>query len=563
MTLLRLITGRSRAMVAFIVLASLMSGAFNAGLIAVTNHALHAPATRLLALAFAGLALGRVLTNLLTQSLLSRFGQSLLAEMSCALVRAMLAVPLRVIEETGPASLTVNLTRDMDDLADGLRCLPTVAYNTALLLGGAVYLAVLSWQLLVVFGCLVALGAFVYRSLLRAAFHALVQGRAENDTLFAHYRSLLDGMKELKLHRVRRTAFVEEGVRPASLRRRDFHVETDVRLGVAQTWCHLLLLVLIGVMLFFWGPSEQVPTETVTGYVLATLYLMGPLTGLMGSFSFMNRASVALQRIEQVQAHMSSQPSDLGGGTVRQFQSLELRGVTHSYWNERDDRHFELGPVDLSLRPGEIVFVVGGNGSGKSTLGKVLTGLYPPERGEIRIDGRIVDDASRDAYRQLFSAVFADFHLFETLPRESRSDLDAQAREYLERLQLGHKVRVEDGRFSTTALSQGQRKRLALLSAWMDDRPVYLFDEWAADQDPAFKEVFYQELVPELARRGRTVVAITHDSRYFHLADRLVRLEDGRLSIVPAASGTDAAEDGLAEEKGRAACELPVHARRT
>src|SRR5688500_9922608 len=167
-----------------------------------------------------------------------------------------------------------------------------------------------------------------------------------------------------------------------------------------------------------------------------------------------------------------------------------------------------LGSTDASLQPGEVVFIAGSNGSGKSTLAKIITGLYPPESGEIRLDGKVINDRNRDDYRQLFSAVFADFYLFENLIGLEKSGLDAQAREYLAELHLDHKVKVKDGALSTTALSQGQRKRLALLTAYLEDRPIYLFDEWASDQDPMFKEIFYTQILPDLKSRGKTVIAI-------------------------------------------------------
>src|SRR6185295_216726 len=159
----------------------------------------------------------------------------------------------------------------------------------------------------------------------------------------------------------------------------------------------------------------------------------------------------------------------------------------------------------------------------------VISGLYSPEAGEIRLDGRPVTEETLDSYRQLFSMVFSDFCLFESLLGLEGADLDRQAHRYLVKLQLDRKVSVTDGVLSTLALSQGQRKRLALLTAYLEDRPIYVFDEWAADQDPVFKEIFYHQLLPELRSRGKTVLVISHDDRYFDVADRLIRLEEGRL----------------------------------
>jgi len=176
------------------------------------------------------------------------------------------------------------------------------------------------------------------------------------------------------------------------------------------------------------------------------------------------------------------------------------------------------------------VFLIGGNGSGKSTLAKVITGLYPPAGGEIRLNGRVIGDHNRDEYRQSFSTVFADFFLFDRIMGAAPGADDGRAREYLEKLHLNHKVSIENGVFSTTQLSQGQRKRLALLCAYLEDRPFYLFDEWASDQDPLFKDVFYTKLLPELRSRRKAVLVISHDDRYFPCADRLIKLDYGRIT---------------------------------
>ncbi len=247
-----------------------------------------------------------------------------------------------------------------------------------------------------------------------------------------------------------------------------------------------------------------VPRPVLTGFTFAILYMVGPVQVILNSMAQLSRAVTAIDRVEQVGGELAAsapvaQPPlpAAEGGT---WHSLELDGVTHSYHNERDGSTFTLGPVDLSFRPGEIVFITGGNGSGKTTLAKLLTGLYTPESGVVRLDGRPVDGAGVEGYHALWSTVFSDFHLFESLLGLARDTLDADARRTLEELQLDHKVTVEGGKLSTTSLSQGQRKRLALLTATLEDRPIYLFDEWAADQDPHFKSVFYHELLPRPAR---------------------------------------------------------------
>jgi putative ATP-binding cassette transporter len=208
---------------------------------------------------------------------------------------------------------------------------------------------------------------------------------------------------------------------------------------------------------------------------------------------------------------------------------LELKGVTHSYHNERDGSTFMLGPVDFTFKPGELVFLVGGNGSGKTTLAKLLSGLYMPEKGEISLDGTPITDQNRDDYRQFFSAVFYDFFLFESLLGLDPEKLDERAREYLARLQLDHKVQIKEGELSTIDLSQGQRKRLALLTAFLEDRPFYIFDEWAADQDPVFREIFYLQILSELKAKNKTVLVISHDDRYYHLGDHVIKLDYGKI----------------------------------
>ncbi|HTB81353.1 MAG TPA: cyclic peptide export ABC transporter [Opitutaceae bacterium] len=535
MNLVHFLFRYSRKTMIWTALAALISGGCNAGLIALVNILLGGTGRPVVTLLGWFVALGavRLLTNYLAQVSLARFSQRGTASLRRDLVRKILAVPLRQLEEIGAPRLMVALTEDVMSITEAMRAIPTFIVNFAILLGGAVYLGWLSPRILLAIFVLIALGALVYRLLVHSGFAFLKLAREAEDKLFRHFRALTEGIKELKLHRERRDVFLTGGVDTATAAYERYNIAAETRFIIAQNWSQLLFFTLIGLILFLVPKMERVDAHVMTSYVVATLYLMGPLSGLLLVFSVFGRANVSLQKIEQLGLALTGQASDhipdVRHDHPSAFRWLELTGISHAYHREREDNTFTLGPVNLIFRPGEIVFLVGGNGSGKSTLAKIITGLYPPAVGEIRVDGKLIDDHNRDNYRQLFSTVFADFYLFDTFLGLERTNLDAQAGAYLTHLHLDHKVKIRNGALSTTDLSQGQRKRLALLTAYLEDRPFYLFDEWASDQDPLFKDVFYTQLLPELRAKHKAVLVISHDDRYFHLADRIIKLDYGQI----------------------------------
>jgi putative ATP-binding cassette transporter len=260
--------------------------------------------------------------------------------------------------------------------------------------------------------------------------------------------------------------------------------------------------------------------------------MISPLELLLLSLPRANLAKISAVRIDEVTKHLDPESQLSSTAIPHSFSELSLNNVSHAYYHEQSDEVFSLPAINVTFRPAELIYLVGGNGSGKTSLAKLVTGLYSPEQGEVLCDGKIVTDAERDDYRQLFSSVFSDFYLFESLLDNDSPDLEVKGNALIKKLNLHHKVKIENGAFNTQALSQGQRKRLALVVAYLEDRPFYLFDEWAADQDPAFKDIFYRELLPELTARGKTVLVISHDDRYFHLADRLLKMDNGHLTEI-------------------------------
>lgn len=542
MRLLGFLVRASRWSLIAALVASLASGFGSALLVSLINEALRVPRDQLgrLGLEFAGLAVVVLVTRWASEAMFARLSQRTLATMRLHLSELMLDAPYRHVEVHGPARLLAVLIDDVRTVSDFFILLPTFAMHGAVVAGCMVYLGVLAWQVLAFATVFTGIGAVGYYVAHVRALGHLRQSRLAQDELFKHFRSLCDGAKELRMHRPRRRAFVSQLLRDAVERVRHHHTRGMTIYAASESWGTFWFFAFIGLVLFVFSRMTDVPGEVMSGYAMIFLYMVLPLDALLMAIPSINRARVALERVEQGTAGLVNQvvaPAPAPAGPdepVTRFDSLRLAGITHAYHREHEDRSFTLGPVDLELRRGEIVFLIGGNGSGKTTFAKLLVGLYAPEAGQILLDGRAVSDADRDDYRQLFSAVFSDFFLFERLLGLGTSgDLDGHARRWLRELQLDRKVTVERGALSTTELSQGQRKRLALLVAYLEDRPVYVFDEWAADQDPAYKAIFYERLLPDLRARGKTVLVISHDDRYFHVADRCIELEAGQLRARP------------------------------
>nr|WP_275951294.1 cyclic peptide export ABC transporter [Halomonas neptunia] len=525
---------RTRGLMTAAALASILSGLFSVLLIAQINAALTSDSASRAnaAWAFAGIAVALMVCRMVSAALFERLGQRALAELRSFVAQCVAETSFAQFERVGSARIQSALTEHSNNVAVLFVSLPVILTNTVIVVGCLGYLAMLSWQLFLFALGVIGLGAVGYHLVHLRAIHYLQSASSEQDRLFGHFRALTDGAKELRLHQRKSRVFMDqilgesvEGVR----RLRTYGMSLFV---ISTSWGQFLMYAFIGLVLFVLAGDGPNQTQVMTGFALVFVFMVTPLEGLLINIPRINMARVAASRIDDIAREMPQGQERQATTQTTQMpalQHLELREVTHQYYHEQSDDFFELGPINLSFTPGEVVFLVGGNGSGKTTLAKVVVGLYPPEGGEVLLNGERVEADGWDAYRQLFSVVFSDFHLFERLLEAPRDGLDEEGNRLLAKLHLQHKVRVENGAFTTQALSQGQRKRLALVVSYLEDRPFLVFDEWAADQDPLFKEVFYCEVLPELKRMGKAVLVITHDDCYFHLADRLVRLESGKL----------------------------------
>lgn len=517
-----------------VLFAGIISGLSSAALVALINSTLsNTLDAKLLPWLFGGLAIAVLSSGFLSHYLLNRLSAKIVCDLRIRISRLILAAPYPYLQKLGKSALLANLTEDITAIANASQLLPVVCINFAVVAGSMVYLSWLSWHLALVLGGVIVFGVLSFSLFRNLPQKNMFKAREEYDVLSSGFRALTEGIRELKLHRQRSDAFMAQSLAASAEAYRRYSFRGAVAYLLVNQWAQLLYYLVIGVILYVFPVWQNIGLDVIRGYALVFLFMMSPLTILTNSLPVFSRSSVSLQKIRQLGDQLNSQivPTDVPdkADDCKSFFTLALQGVTHSFHREKENRNFTLGPIDLDFEPGELVFLVGGNGSGKTTLAMLLIGLYTPERGAIRWNGKIVDDGNRDDYLQNFSVIFSDFYLFDELYGVDNGNGHALIADYLQRLHLHHKVRVDNGRFSSVNLSQGQRKRLALLVAYLEDRPFYVFDEWAADQDPEFKHLFYTELLPALKARGKTVLVISHDDRYFYLADRCIKLEEGHI----------------------------------
>jgi len=532
MTLMGLLFSRRKKAFAAVAVLSVLSAGLSVAVLAFISQRLLAGGADLpvVLLQFAVLLVALLATATAAQVTLHVLGHRMVYGLRRDLVRRVLATDIEQLEKVGGPHLLAALSTDLRNLTIAFVHLPELVYGAALSVAALGWLA---WLAPGLFAVTVAwlLGTALMGVWLvgRINFH-VGKVREGDDHLYQDYQSMIDGRKELALNRPRAARFFDEEFDGHARGYRDHVTRADICNGVAGNLANVLVLALIGVLFYLAAGRGWADANTASIFALTILLLRTPLIGAVAALPTLLAARVSLRKLTGLELAEDTTDLQARGDTLAGFSTLSLQGVHYRYPDQDDAPGFAVGPLDLTIRRGELIFVQGGNGSGKSTFARLLTGLYRPQQGKLRVDGELVTEVNRVAFRQLFSSVFTDFHLFSRLLKGdgtevAAADVDA----WLATLGMQHKVRQQDGRLSDIRFSQGQRKRLALLMAVMETRDCLLLDEWAADQDPQFRQFFYLDLLPRLQAAGKTIIAITHDDHYFDRADRLLKMDSGRL----------------------------------
>jgi putative ATP-binding cassette transporter len=512
--------------------ASTVSGVASGALLATINRAVHAQGSVLVGVlaAFAGLCVVSIASEFAGSFGNSLVGQRILATLRKELSARILSAPIAEIERFQSHRLIVILAQDVATIGAFALNFSVIAISFAVAAGGLAYLAMLSSVMFLVAMAAVTLMFAAQAIASQRAAKGFNAVREAHDELQRDYRAVIEGAKEIRIDRRRRMKIVDQLI--GTIRRIADQLVDVARIFFAARALNSLLFYGTLLAVLALGGRMEADTRAMSGFVFVLLYVRGPIEQLVAALPLFGQAQVSLRKVAELSAAIArDEPAPaLAGSTAPRFvgATIELRDVCYEFPGRDGTTGFALGPISLTVEAGETLFIVGKNGSGKTTLLKILLGLYTPQQGQVLCDGELVQPAQLDDYRQLFSVVFVDYFLFDELVEADQTTLQEAAR-YLHLLELADKVSIGGGRFSTTDLSSGQRKRLALIHALLARRPIVVLDDWAAEQDPTFRRVFYEELLPEMRRQGRTLILVSHDDRYFHVADRVIRMQAGRL----------------------------------
>ncbi len=522
----------SRRFILMLVVASGMSGGL---LLAVINAAAEMAANSEVQLRFFAIfaltLLFFTVTKRIALSRATKAGERAIREVRIRLADKIRHSELLFVENTGRGDIYARLTQDTASISQAVPMIFNGYQSAVILVAGLIYIAFVSWIACILTVLFLSAIGYAYVRNSRLIVADLKTATAKEAQFFDALSHLVDGFKEIKINH-RKNDEVMERVAEIARQTETVMVNTGIRYVTYLVGSQTSLYLLIATFVFVFPTMEFADPERILKLTAAGLFIISPLEVAFTAYYFHNKAEVAFTNIERLEEQLDAALEEQAvsykpnGRNWANFQKISLKGLQFQYPGEGDT--YAIGPLDLDIAREEVTFITGGNGSGKSTLLKVLTGLYLPNAGEIRVDRRAIKVQDYPDYREMFSAIFSDFHLFDRLYGLSDVDED-EVQRLLEEMQIDDKTSYVDKAFTNIELSTGQKKRLAMVITRLEDKPVFVFDEWAADQDPEFRRFFYEDMLPDLKSRGKTIIVVTHDDAYFKHADKLIKLDYGRL----------------------------------
>ncbi|WP_421763410.1 cyclic peptide export ABC transporter [Ekhidna sp.] len=535
MGILKLLLSSSKRLFFFATLTSILTGVFSTFVIKVIHEAIQDngyDANNFITNFFLFLILYGVF-SLISSYSITFLTQKIIQELRIKLSTSILKAKFESIEHHQQKLLPI-LTEDVKTIANSIDRLPSVTTGLAKVIGILIYMIWYSPTLTIATLIILVFVMILSKFALPYVRKYADQSRNYLNSLYEQFHGLVFGIKELALNKSSKKKYLNEFIVPTSDRQNKAYLKENIVNSTISRSTDLITFLAIGCLIIIVFKYKFVSLDVFGEYLTLVLFTLAPIATITGFFGNFKRIEVAIDQVNAIGLELSNNKLEEDGlDTLTKAENksiIKINHLEHSYYHSDKDQHFAMGPIDLSVKEGETLFLVGGNGSGKTTLAKLILGLYKPLAGHVEYFGQKITAKNIFSYRSHFAAVFTDSYLFQKFLDVEEAYVEEHGNRLLQVFQLEKKVKIVDHGFSTKRLSEGQKKRLSLINAILENKDIYLFDEWAANQDPVFKEIFYQEIIPYLKVLGKTQIVISHDDQYFHLADRVVKLRDGKVT---------------------------------
>jgi putative ATP-binding cassette transporter len=528
MSFIKLVFRESRTSPYKVAVMAMMAGMGNAMILAIINRsadlANEGGASLADMIMFAATMGIQVLSQRYVSRTTTREVEEIIHRLRKRLISLIRQTDLTALEGIGKAEIYAMITKETQAISSSVPMLVNGCQSGILLIFTLGYIYILSSTAFLLTLVITAIAASTHLARIGQLRQEVELSFQLENQLYERLTDLLSGYKEVKLN-IARSQELQEHFDEVSASAMEAKVRTQIGISNEFLFAQSIFYLMLAAMVFVVPVLSPTFSDVALKTSAAVLFLIGPITSLVQSIPAITMANAATDNIERLSATLSERIDPTSSDErLDQFTRIEFQNVTFSYVDPRFATRFTVGPFNVDINRGELIFITGGNGAGKSTFLKLFTGLYRPDGGRILLDGKQLDQRRHGAYRSLIAAVFTDYHLFRRLYGLPDADITS----LLKRMEIDHKVTLNGRDFESLEFSAGQKKRVALIVALLEDRPIIVLDEWAADQDPIFRRKFYEELLPAFKAMGKTVVAVTHDDRYFGLADRRLNMEEGR-----------------------------------
>ncbi len=470
------------------------------------------------------------LLNIVFQKKLNQYSYNILYENEKNIFKKILRTPLVTLEKFGTQRFYTAI-EDIRIFASFSGILTHTINAVLMIILCLTYMFTISFYSgLIVLGLIIVIAA-IFFGVTRAMAKKLAILRENNEHYYSYVNDVIRGFKELKVDRNKRHNLLNKHLIP----NRDDSKELDYKINFVFLSINLIsqygLYMVIGAILFLFPYLHFISRAEVGPYVVTLLFISGPINNIINMQNVYSQYAVSNSRIKRFLIDFEGEDDKEDAlsviPVVNHFESLELRDIRFNYKNKKSEDTFGIGPINLKIKSGEVIFLIGGNGSGKSTFINILTGLYQPSSGEIILNEQ--SGSSLTATQSLIAAIFTDNHIFSHNYDHYALEQNTVYRELLQVMEMDKVIADDKEASARRSFSKGQSKRMSMVFALLEKKPVLVLDEWAADQDPHFRKYFYENLLPKLKQEGKTIIAVTHDDAYFKYADRIVKFDYGQI----------------------------------